>query len=257
MNVTHIHTQTLWCFLRAFNRVLNCCQLLLVIIRLAILLNEMLGEAWLQSYSTHMYGYLCICMEFLRNIPMHVISVQQRLRKNTKLLAYFHSRSHDPMCYLNFFINLRRNKNSWCSYLTHKGYSTNIVGWLNDFTLGSDTSYLPLLGPSFLSTNGNNHTYPVGSWCRLRWKAFQGKACCEYKTLGWRRWPTLASSCAHQIPAVTRQIFQGNAQPPSILISPGTHVLLCSQVVLSALPRVGSASFVLWLLPGFFPGMNF
>ena len=34
-----------------------------------------------------------------------------------------------------------------------------IVGWSKDFALGPDTSDLPLLGPGFLSANGDNHPY--------------------------------------------------------------------------------------------------
>lgn len=152
-----------------------------------------------------------------------------------------------------FFINLRRNKNSWCSYLTHKGYSTNIVGWLNDFTLGSDTSYLPLLGPSFLSTNGNNHTYPVGSWCRLRWKAFSRKGLLwiqdtrmeEVANLGIQLCPSDTSSdkanFPRQCPTSLHSDLPWNACPPlqsGCLISAPTCRLsqLCALVTARLLP---------------------
>lgn len=48
----------------------------------------------------------------------------------------------------------------------HTGPATQQVflGWLSDFALGPDADDLPLLGPRFLSTDGNNLICSVGWW---------------------------------------------------------------------------------------------
>ena len=63
------HTLTLWFFLRAFNKVLNCCPLLLSMTGLPILLRKMLNRAGLWSYPAR-WTHICIHTCNLRKIPV-------------------------------------------------------------------------------------------------------------------------------------------------------------------------------------------
>lgn len=126
-------------------------------------------------------------------------------------------------------VKYKRDRDSWTSHVTHRGCSTSICGMVEGFALGPDTSDLPLLGPAFLSANGDNH---------------------PYSTAGMEAVPPLASIWASiwasQKPTGDlRQTFQGPAQLPSARISPGTHILPFNQR--SHAP--GSASSALGLMP--------
>lgn len=121
----------------------------------------------------------------------------------------------------------KRDRDSWSSHVTHRGCSTSICGMVEGFALGPDTSGLPLLGPAFLSANGDNH---------------------PYSTAGMEAVPPLASIWASQKPTGDlRQTFQGTAQPPSARISPGTHILPFDQAALSAFPRPRLSQLCTWV----------